>query len=194
MASNCRVLELVFDLLFRQRLAVYLNVRINQVVNRPRSARLQLEIAAHRERNARGVEMAEIIIAQLRMLPRFRCVHRNPLAAGVKFRPAMITRDFARARCAERKANRKARRDSPRARERDEQRMEVGAVALFDVARIDGVAAAPSIPALVIRHVRDYVVVDGPSLFVGRTVGIAHLGAHQLYLSVDRNQAVRASG
>src|SRR5271156_7083950 len=69
--------------------------------------------------------------------------------------------------------------------------MEVGAVALFDVARIDGVAASPSIAALVVRHVRDHVVVDGPSLFVGRTVGIAHLGAPQLYLSVDRNQAIR---
>src|SRR5271170_3398964 len=70
--------------------------------------------------------------------------------------------------------------------------MEVGAVALLDVARIDGVAASPSVAALVVGHVRDHVVVDGPSLFVRRTVGIAHFGAHQLYLSVDRNQAVRA--
>src|SRR5258708_23420078 len=70
--------------------------------------------------------------------------------------------------------------------------MEVGAVPLFDVARIDGVAASPSVAALVVGHVRDYVIVDGPGLFVRRAVRIAHLGAHQLYLSVDRNQAVRA--
>src|SRR5208283_1602323 len=128
--------------------------------------------------------------AQLGMLPRFRCVHRNPLAAGVKFRPAMITRDFAHARRAERKANRKTRGNAPRARYCDEQRMEVGAVPLFDVARIDSVAASPSVAALVVGHVRDYVVVDGPGLLVRRTLRIAHLGAHQLYLSVDRNQAV----
>src|ERR1700719_2416882 len=90
--TNRRVLELVFNLLFRQRLAVYLNVRINQEVNRfPALARLQRQVAAHRERDPVGVEMAEIILTQVRMLPRFRCVHRNPLAAGVKFRPAMIT-------------------------------------------------------------------------------------------------------
>src|SRR6202451_3667568 len=70
--------------------------------------------------------------------------------------------------------------------------MEVGAVTLFDVARIDGVAASPSIPALVVGHVRDYIVVDCPGLFVRRTVAIAHLGVYLLYLSVDRNQAVRA--
>src|SRR5215471_7120490 len=70
--------------------------------------------------------------------------------------------------------------------------MEVGAVPLLDVACINGVAASPSFAALVVGHVRDYVVVDGPSLFVRRTVRIARLRAHQRYLSVDWNQVVRA--
>src|SRR5262249_38844961 len=110
--------------------------------------------------------MAKIILAKFGMLPGFRCVHRNPLAASVKFGPAMITRDFARARRAERKANRKARRYATRARDRDEQRMEVGAVTLLDIARIDRVAASPPLAALIVDNIRDYVVIDGPGLFV----------------------------
>src|SRR2546430_11983366 len=104
----------------------------------------------------------------------------------------MITGDCAFGWRPERKANRKACWNAPRARHRDEQRMEVGAVPPFDVACIDGVAASPSLPALVVVHVRDYVVVDGPGLLVRRSVRIAYLCADQLYLSVDRTQAVRA--
>src|SRR5215469_9821125 len=118
------------------------------------------------------------------MLPRFRRVDRDPLAASVKFRPTMITGDFACALRAERKANRKARRYATRPRNRDKQRMEVGAVALFDIASIDGIAASPPSAALVVDHVRDYVVIDGPGLLVRRTVRIAHLRAHHLDLSV----------
>jgi hypothetical protein len=59
-ASNRRVLELVFNLLFRQWLAVCLNVRIDQKVNWfPARARIQSQVAAHRERHPVGIEMAE---------------------------------------------------------------------------------------------------------------------------------------
>src|SRR5215472_7197573 len=99
------------------------------------------------------------------MLPRFRRVHRNPLAAGVKFRPTMIAGDFSSALRAEGKANRKARRNAPRPRNRDEQRMEVCAVPFLDVTCVDGIAASPPLAALVVDQIRDNVVIDGARLF-----------------------------
>jgi hypothetical protein len=63
-ATDGSVLELVFNLLFRQWLAVNFHVRINQEVDRfPPLARRQHQVATHRERNSVCIEMPEIILA-----------------------------------------------------------------------------------------------------------------------------------
>src|SRR5260221_313161 len=114
--------------------------------------RLQDEIAARRECDPRRVEMPEIVVVTVRMLRRLGRIDRHPHSAGVELRPAVVAGNIAGLRCANRKANREARRDSAGARESDEQRMEVSAVAAPDVASIERVATAPTSAALVVLH------------------------------------------
>ena len=106
----------------------------------------------------------------------------------------MIAADLACAAiCRQRKAYGKARRDAERAAIADEDGMEVCAVAAPGVARIIDVAASPALPALVVLHGGDDVIVNGPGFL---QVGLCARRIHDLQrplldLTVNRHQPVR---
>src|SRR3954463_12240586 len=96
--------------------------------------------------------MTKIIICQLRILPRFTDIHRNPLIVREKFGPAMVTLDLSLFfvgwnRC----ADCETRGYLDASRQRDEVRVEITTIACASIARIDRVSAAPTTPRFFIK-------------------------------------------
>src|SRR5712692_1594917 len=104
--------------------------------------------------------MAEIIIGELWIFPRFTDVHRNPAAVGEKLRPTMITFDraFVFLRW-NRGADDKARRNPAAPRQRDEVRVETTAIPSPGIACIHCVAPPPTRARFVVTHPTEHVIV-----------------------------------
>src|SRR4029077_13085095 len=108
-------------------------------------------------------------------------------------RPAVIAGDLARSPVGRhRKSYGETRRNAERPRIADENRVEIGAVATAVFARIVDIAAAPALPALVVLHGRDHVVVNGARhLEIGfRMRPVHHLMGPCANLVVERYQTV----
>src|SRR4029077_17141263 len=77
-------------------LAVHLEERINEEIDRSAFRfRIDHQIATLRQFKSVRRIMTKIIIRQLRVLPRFTNIHRNPLTVREKFGPAMVALDLA---------------------------------------------------------------------------------------------------
>ena len=137
-------------------LAVHFHVRIDKVIQRlALLRRIQPQIAAHAELHAVHVVRAEEVVAFLRMLPRLGDVHRNPsFAVDVKIGPAVVAGDLGGMFVGrQRESDLEARGNALRPRHRDEQGMEVGAVAFLGVAGVEHVAVSPARAGLVVLMV-----------------------------------------
>ena len=89
--------------------------------------------------------MTKIIIGELWVLPRFTNVHRHPLTVREKFSPAMIALDLALILVGwNGRADGETRGYADASRQSDEIRVEITTIAGADIARIDGVSAAPT--------------------------------------------------
>jgi len=89
--------------------------------------------------------MAEVIISQLWIFPRFADIHRYPASIGEKFGPAVVALDRALFFIGwNRRTNGEARRYSNAARQSNKIGMEIGAVPGSSVACIKRVAAPPA--------------------------------------------------
>src|SRR3954447_3561729 len=110
------------------------------------------DVAADAELHAIVIPMTKKELTLLRVLPCFGDVDGNPsVIAGVEIGPAVVAGDFARVFiCGYRKADLEARRNLLRAGHRNEERVEIGAVAPFCVACVESVSVSPACAALVI--------------------------------------------
>src|SRR5262245_58322872 len=104
--------------------------------------------------------MTKVIISQLRVLPCFADVYRHPLTVCEKFGPAMIAVDLT---CIlvhwNRRADGETRGYVDASRQCDEVRVEITAITGTSIARINGVAAAPTSTRFIIPHTADDVIV-----------------------------------
>ncbi len=127
-------------------LAVHLKQRINQEINRS-AFRFWIDhqIATLRQFKPIRRIMTKIIISQLRVLPRFTDIHRNPLTVCEKFGPAMVALDLALILVGwNGRADGETRGYVDASRQSDEVRVEITTIAGASIARIDGVSAAPT--------------------------------------------------
>src|SRR5438445_2254108 len=143
-AAGRRLVRVAQRPLARHVLPVGARHGIDEIVEAPaRAGGLEQRVAGAREQHAVPRKPAEEVRLQLGVLARLRDVDRDPAGArGVELRPAVVALHLLRSAgravaVGEREAHVPARRDAARARERDEQGMEVGAVPLahFEAAR-----------------------------------------------------------
>src|SRR5438132_1529263 len=89
--------------------------------------------------------VAEVVVGQRWIFPRFTDIHRHPASICEKFRPAMVAFDRALILVGwNRRANGKTRRYSDAARQSDKISVKIAAVTGSGVARVHGIAAAPA--------------------------------------------------
>src|SRR4029450_10178704 len=143
-------------------LAVHLQERINEKIDRS-AFRFWIDhqIAALGQfKPIRGI-MTKIILSELWVLPRFADVYRHPLTVGKKFGPAMISLDLALILVRwNGRADGETRRDVDASRQSDEVRVKITTIAGADIARIDGVATAPTSTRFIVTHAADDVIVQ----------------------------------
>src|SRR5215831_7215773 len=127
-------------------LAIHLEQRINEKINRSTFRfRIDHQIAAPGQFKPIRRIMTKIVLSELWILPRFTDVYRHPLPVREKFGPAMITLDLALVLVGwNSRADGETRRDVDASRQSDEIRVEITTIARADIARIDGVSAAPT--------------------------------------------------
>src|SRR5579863_9830511 len=89
------------------------------------------------------------------------------------------------------KANFEASRNALRARHGNEQRVKVGAVALFRVAGIEHVAASPAGAGLVVLQGGENVVVNGAGLVEWIALALRDLDGKVSGQTCNRDQSVR---
>ncbi len=134
---------------------------MGEEVDRPRGgARIDDEVAPAAQLDAIGRVVAEVVRRETRVLVRFADVHRPPLAVGIELRPAVVAVDSAVVALGrDRGADGESRRDADGTRQRDEVGVEVGAVAVLGVARVDRIPLPPTVAVLGVAHLVDHVVV-----------------------------------
>src|SRR6266436_9592530 len=143
-------------------LAVHFKERINEEINRSTFRfRIDYQIPALGQFKPISRIMTKIVISQLRVLPRFTDIHRNPLTVCEKFSPAMIPLDLALILVSwNGRADGETRGYVDASRQSDEVRVEITTIAGADIARIDGVSAAPTSTCFIIPHAADDVIVQ----------------------------------
>src|SRR5438477_6320709 len=143
-------------------LAVHFKQWIDQKIDRSAFRfRIDHQIAPLGQLEPIGRIMTKIIISQLWVLPRLTDVYRHPLAVREKFGPAMITLDLALILVGwNGRADGKTRGYVDASRQSDEIRVEITTIAGANIARIDGVSAAPAITFLIIPHAANDVIVQ----------------------------------
>src|SRR5262245_29086013 len=105
--------------------------------------------------------MTEIIIGQLRVLPRFTDVYRHPLTVCEKLGPAMVALDLAFILVGwNRRTDGETGRYFDASRQSDEIRMKIRAVSGASIASIDSVAPAPASTRFIVAHAADDMIVQ----------------------------------
>ena len=127
-------------------LAVHLEQRINEEINRPALRfRIDDQIPALCQFKPVRRVMTKIIIGQLRVLPRFTDIHRNPLTVREKFGPAMVALDLALILVGwNGRADGETGGYVDASRQSDEVRVEITTIARAGIARMNGVSTAPT--------------------------------------------------
>src|SRR5207248_10487662 len=127
-------------------LAVHLEQRIGEKIDRTaRRLGIDHQIATFGQLETIGRIMAEVVIGQLWIFPRFTDIHWHPASISQKFGPAMVALNRALVFVGgNRSADRKTRRYADTARQRNEVSVEIAAVPGARVAGVHGVAAAPA--------------------------------------------------
>src|SRR5207248_9362179 len=125
---------------------VHLEQRVYEKIDRAaRRLGIDHQIAAFRQLETIGRVVAEVVIGQLWIFPRFADIHRHPTSVCEKFCPAMIAVDRALVLIGwNRSANRETRWYANAARQRNEVGMKIRTVASACVAGVERVAAAPA--------------------------------------------------
>src|SRR5438105_2579307 len=127
-------------------LTIHLKQRVYEKIDwAARRFGINYQVAAFRQLETIGRVVAEIVIGQLWILPRFTDIHRHPTSVCEKFGPAMVAVDRALVLIRwNRSANSETRWYANAARQRNEVGMKIRAVASARVARVERVAAAPA--------------------------------------------------
>ena len=127
-------------------LTIHLKQRVYEKIDwAARRLGINYQVAAFRQLETIGRIVAEVVIGQFWIFPRFADIHRDPSSVGEKFGPAMIAVDRALVLIDwNRGANSETRWYANTARQRNEVGMKIRAVASARVARVERVAAAPA--------------------------------------------------
>src|ERR1051326_8721505 len=178
-----------------KRLPINLRIRIDEVVQRiAMLPRCEHHITTLGELDAILIVMTEEILALIGILGRLRCIDWNPAhALRIELGPAMVACDPSLPPVGgQREADREPRRNPHRTSIADEDGMEIGAVAPPLRAGVVDVPATPPLPALVVLHRRDHVIVDSPRhLEIGvRMRRLHHFARPFADLIIERNQAI----
>src|SRR6266566_3689793 len=127
-------------------LAVDLDQGVGEKINRT-ACRLGIDhqIAAFGQLETIRRVVAEVVVGQLWIFPRFTDIHRHPASICEKFSPAMITLDRPLVFIGRnRRAYGKTSGDTDAARQSDEISVKIAAITGSGVACVHGVAAAPA--------------------------------------------------
>src|SRR5207244_13522378 len=142
--------------------AVHFEQWIDEKIDRAaRRLRVNYQITAFRKFEPVGRIVPEVVISQLRILPSFADIHRNPATICQEFSPAMVAVDRALVLvgwngC----ANREPSGYADAARESNEVGVKIGAIAGARVAGVQGIATAPASSRFVVAHPADHVAID----------------------------------